>query len=257
MSYRPDLYDLVTPATLGGDAEWYRLKASESGGPVLELGAGTGRVTLAIAQAGVPVHALDADAAMLSALRRKLAAQPSDVRDRVTVVDADMRTFALAERFALIIAPYRAFLHNTTEADQLACLQRVREHLRPDGSFALNVFHPSLEFMSQHAGALTGVWRWTGSYQQPDGGFVICSEATRYDTVRQIVNTQDRYEEYEPDGTLAQTSLHRLELAYLYPCDVRRLLTHAGFQSVRIDGGFGGRPFQRDADELVIEARLG
>ncbi|MBW8713162.1 MAG: class I SAM-dependent methyltransferase [Acidobacteria bacterium] len=70
-----------------------------------------------------------------------------------------MRTFQLAERFALIIAPFRAFLHNVTESDQLACLRRVHEHLRPGGRFAFNVFHPSLEFMSQHAGALAGVWR--------------------------------------------------------------------------------------------------
>ena len=48
VTYQPDLYDAVTPASFQGDLEWYRCKALESGGPVLELGAGTGRVTLAI-----------------------------------------------------------------------------------------------------------------------------------------------------------------------------------------------------------------
>jgi hypothetical protein len=84
----------------------------------------------------------------------------------------------------------------------------------------------------------------------------VRSEANRYDTVRQRVHSQHRYEEYGSDGTLRRTFLNRLELAYLYPGDIRRLLEHAGFQSVRIDGGFDGRPFERDADELVVDASV-
>jgi SAM-dependent methyltransferase len=255
--YKPDLYDIVTPASLHGDVEWYRGKARECGGPVLELGAGTGRVTLAIAQAGIPVYALDADPGMLDTLRQKLANQPPEVRERVAVVESDMRGFTLAERFALIIAPFRGFLHNLTEHDQLACLGRVREHLRGGGSFAFNVFHPSLEYMAHHAGAMAGVWRWAGTYPRGDGGWIVRSESNRYDTVRQLVNSQHRYEEYGPDGILTRTSLHPLQLAYLYPPDLRRLLTQTGFQSVHIAGGFDGRTFESDTDELVIEARLG
>jgi SAM-dependent methyltransferase len=255
--YRPELYDIVTPASFRGDAEWYRAKARQSGGPVLELGAGTGRITLGIAQDGVPVHALDADPAMLELLRQKLADQQPEVRDRVAVIVGDMRTFALGERFPLIIAPFRGFLHNLTEADQLACLERVREHLRPGGCFAFNVFHPSLEFMSHHTGALAGVWRRAGTFARADGGCIVRSESNRYDTVRQLVDSQHRYEEYGPDGTLIRTSLHRLQLAYLYPPDLRRLLKQAGFHSVHIAGGFDGRPFENDTDELVIEASVG
>jgi ubiquinone/menaquinone biosynthesis C-methylase UbiE len=252
----PELYDVVTPETFRGDRDWYRRKAKEYGGPVLELGAGTGRITLAIAKDGVRIHALDADAAMLEALRRKVADESREVRERVTVIDGDMRAFQLAERFALIIAPFRAFLHNVTEPDQLACLGRVREHLRQGGRFAFNVFHPSLEYMAQHTSALAGVWRWAGTFQRADGGCVVRSEANRYDTVRQCVHSLHRYEEYGSDGTLRRTFLHRLELAYLYPPDIRRLLGEAGFKSVQIDGGFDGRPFENDTDELVIEASL-
>jgi SAM-dependent methyltransferase len=253
-SYDPDLYDIVTPAALGGDADWYRRQARESGGPVLELGAGTGRITLAIAKDGVSIHALDADQGMVATLRRKVAELPRDVQSRLVVVEGDMRAFQLKERFALIIAPFRAFLHNLTEDDQLACLRRVHEHLRPGGRFAFNVFHPSLEYMVRNSGALAGVWRWTGTFPAPDGGHVVRTEATRYDTLRRRVHSHHRYEDYGPDGALRRTFLHRLELAYLYPEDIRHRLEQGGFRSVRVAGGFDGRPVETDADELVIEA---
>jgi SAM-dependent methyltransferase len=252
--YEPDLYDIVTPEAFLGDVDWYRRKARECGGPVLELGAGTGRISLALARDGVMVHALDADGGMLTALRRKISAETSEVQARIVTVDSDMRTFQLTERFALIIAPFRVLLHNLTEDDQLACFRRVHEHLLPGGRFAFNVFHPSLEYMAQHSGALTGVWRWAGTFERPDGAWFVRSEANRYDTVRRRVHSQHRYEEYGPDGTLKRTFLHRLELSYLYPADISRLLERAGFRSVRISGGFDGRPFEHDTDELVVEA---
>jgi SAM-dependent methyltransferase len=254
VTYRPDLYDVVTPPSLQGDVEWYRARAEASGGPVLELGAGTGRVTLPIAEAGVSIHALDSSREMRDALAARLAARPQHVRDRVTLVAADMRTFDLPERFALVISPFRAFLHNITDADRLATLARVRHHLRPGGRLAFNVFHPSLEYMSHHAGPLAGTWRWIGNFALPAGGFVARSEANRYDTVRQIVHSQHRYEEYDDTGVLVRTTVHRLALAYLYRGDLEHLLTRAGFTGISIKGGFAGREFSDDTDELVVEA---
>jgi SAM-dependent methyltransferase len=256
-SYDPELYDIATPATFGGDVDWYRSKAREAGGPVLELGAGTGRVTIPIAQDGVSVWALDANTRMLDALRRKAAALPSDIQKRITFVDGDMRTFALETRFALVISPFRAFLHNLTHEDQLACARRVYDHLRPDGRFAFNIFHPSLEYMARSAGALTGVWRTTATHQLPDDGFLVRSEATYYDTVQRRVQSLHRYERYDGNGDLARTFMQRLELAYLYPADVRGLLQEAGFSTVEIHGDFRGRPLEHDMDEQVIVAEKG
>ena len=255
-TYEPEIYDLTTPGTFRGDIEWYCRKARESGGPILELGVGTGRVALALARDGAEVFALDAHPGMLAALRRKMEQEPEDVQRRIVPLEQDMRTFRLEQRFALVIAPFRALLHNLTEDDHRACFDRVREHLKPGGRFAFNVFHPSLEFMAQHAGALAGVWRWGSTFPRQDGGWIVRSDATRYDTVRQRLHSLMRYDDYGPDGFLMRTYLHRLELSYLYAADIRRLLGQAGFRSVEIAGGFDGRPFQSDADELVVEATL-
>jgi SAM-dependent methyltransferase len=254
--YEGDLYDIVTPSSFRGDVEWYRRQARECGSPVLELGAGTGRITLALARDGIAVHALDIEPDMLRRLRRKLDDESPEVRARVTIVEDDMGSFELAERFALVIAPFRALLHNLTDADHLACFRRVREHLRPGGRLAFNVFHPSLEFMAQHTGSLAGVWRLTGTFDRRDGSSVTRSEANRYDTIQRRIHGVHRYDEYGANGELKRTSLLRLELSYLYPSDIRRLLDEAGFRSIQISGGFDGRPLANDTDELVVVAGI-
>src|SRR3954469_15904103 len=110
MDYRPDVYDITTDASMHGDEAWYRAKAKACGGPALELGAGTGRITLAVADDGAEIWALDASRAMLDGLASKLASRAEAVRQRVHVVQGDMRTFELEQQFALILIPYRAFL---------------------------------------------------------------------------------------------------------------------------------------------------
>jgi SAM-dependent methyltransferase len=254
--YQPDIYDVTWPGTFAGDIDFYRAKARASGGPVLELGAGTGRIAIPIARDGIEVVALDIAAPMLDRLRQKLDAEPPDVRARVTIVQADMRSFSIDRTCAAVFAPFRTFLHNVTADDRTACVARVREHLAPGGRFVFNVFHPSLSLMAHNVGALEGIWRMRGLFPRPDGGSVVRSEADWYDTVRQIVHALIRFEEYAPDGTLTRTALQRMDLGYLYPADIRYLLTQAGFSTIDIAGGFDGRPLQRETDELVVEAFL-
>jgi SAM-dependent methyltransferase len=243
------------PGSLQGDVEWYRRKAVDSGGPVLELGAGTGRIAIPIAEEGIRVTALDLDDGMLDKLREKAAALPPDVRGRISVHQGDMRSFTLGDRFALVVIPFRAFLHNLTRDDQLAALRSAHAHLRPGGELALNVFHPSLEYMAANAGAYAGVWRWRATTRLAGGGFVVYSEATRYHTVKQRLESMIRTDAFGADGALQRTDMMHLELAYLYPSDLENLLAQAGFQLMRMSGDFLGRPFEHDGDELVIEAR--
>lgn len=255
MDYRPDTYDITTAASVFGDEAWYRARARSLGGPVLELGAGTGRITLGIADDGQQIWALDASRTMLDALEAKVAARSADVQSRVHTVHGDMRQFALEPRFAFIIIPYRAFLHNLTEADQLACLRCVRSHLAPGGMLAFNVFHPSLEFMARSAGSLANVWRHVTTHTLPNAGCLTRADAISYDTPRRLVHAQHRYDEWDASGVLTRSTLHRLTLTYLYPADIQRLLHESGFSDVAIYGGFDERAFERDSDELVVTAR--
>lgn len=133
--------DMGAEADAMHDTPFYLALAREAaahGHAVLELGCGTGRVTLPIAREGIDAAGLDNAEAMLAIARRKAAAEDL----YVTWVKADMRDFDLGRSFGLIIIPYRSFLHLLTEADQAACLAAVYRHLIPGGRFALNFFAP-------------------------------------------------------------------------------------------------------------------
>lgn len=120
-------------ADFEAEAPFYLAFARKLGGPVLDLGCGTGRVTLALAQAGLAVTGFDNAAKMLARVREKAAGVG------ISWVDADVRTFALGQRFRLIIEPGLAFQLLRDRADQSAMLTQVRRHLAPGGRFVLNL----------------------------------------------------------------------------------------------------------------------
>ena len=101
---------------------------------MLELGAGTGRITIPIAQDGFAIHAVDLDPGMLATLRQKAAAQPADVAERITISEGDMRSVQLDRRFALAIIPFRAFLHNLTPRISSRASARCTVISEPEGA---------------------------------------------------------------------------------------------------------------------------
>lgn len=91
------------------DVPFYVEAARESGGPVLELGCGTGRVLIPTARAGIETVGFDLSAGMLEACQRRLRAEPPELRDRVSLHRGDMRNFDLGRTFRLVTIPFRPF----------------------------------------------------------------------------------------------------------------------------------------------------
>jgi SAM-dependent methyltransferase len=142
-------YDLfyeqgLAHSPVAGDVEFYIARAREQGPAILELGVGTGRVAIPLAQAGFHVTGVDLSPAMLAAARARIAAQTPDVAARITLVEAAMETFALGARFDLAIVPFRAFHHLATPAAQRAALGAILTHLRPGGLLVIDIFDADL-----------------------------------------------------------------------------------------------------------------
>ncbi len=247
-----ELYDHYSTG-VEGELEFYRDEAVAAQGPVLELGCGTGRILIPAAAAGARVLGLDRAPAMLAVARRKLAAQPEDVRLRVELVQGDMRGFSLGRRFALITIPYRAFLHLLTVAEQRMALACVREHLAEGGRLILNVFDPSLEILSAHLGPL-------GEAQKRDLEFVHPESGHRYlvwDTRRlkldeQVIEQYFIFEELDGDGRSLGRTFSRLTLRYVYRWELQHLLELCGFEVMDLFGDFYRGPYHHGREQIWI-----
>ena len=220
-----------------GDREFYRQFARETGGPVLELGCGTGRTLIPIAGAGIECVGLDASSAMLGVLREKAP--------DVHVVHGDMRDFDLGRRFRLVTCPFRALSHLLDVDAQLACLGSVRRHLADGGAFAFDVFDPKLAMIAQ--GELPESLVVTFDH---DGREMRRYESVRYDTARQVLTVTFRFEGGPPE----LTGTAELRLRWFYRYELEHLLARAGFTDVRFFGGFDRRPWGA-GDETIVIAR--
>ncbi len=140
--YDDDYAQLFPPWTT-----FYLGLARETGGPVLEAGCGTGRISIEIARAGIECHGVDISTAMLDRFQSKLSAEPEPVRRRIAITQADFRTEPLERRFALIIAPGNVMNSFPERADQRAWLSNVRRHLAPGGLFCFDTFQPAYDRM--------------------------------------------------------------------------------------------------------------
>lgn len=231
---------------LGPDADFYRGLARESGGPVLELGCGTGRVLLEIAAEGIACTGLDLSATMLDVLRAKLTGI-SGISPRL--VQSEMQAFELpGERFALVFSAFRAFQHLYSVEDQLRCLACVRAHLAPGGRFAFDVFNPRLDVIWVEEAPEAEDLR----FRDGEDEIVRFVRATR-DRPTQTLSLVMRYERRRA-GEPVGSEEARFRMRWFTRYELEHLLARAGFGEVSIYGDFDRTPVGRGSPSLVVVA---
>jgi SAM-dependent methyltransferase len=246
-------YDHVATGVIG-DVPFYVAEAVGSGSPVLELGCGTGRILIPMAEAGVDVVGLDASADMLALAGKKLAASRPDVQRRARLVHGDMRDFELGQSFALVTIPYRAFLHNLGVDDQLRTLATVRRHLAEGGRLILNVFDPSVRLLA--AGRFSSPAKRHADFRHPrTGNRVTVREDFRYDLERQLVDGAFTFDEVDATGRVLTTTHGPLTLRYVFRYEMEHLLARAGFTVEALFGNFDRAEFRAGGEQVWIARR--
>ncbi|CAN5749526.1 class I SAM-dependent methyltransferase [soil metagenome] len=244
-----DLYDRLH-AGYRDDVDFYRRLALDQGGPVIELGAGSGRLTAVLARTGLEIVAVEPHPAMRARCEARLADLARDEPDRdvrVRVVAGDARTLELDVRAALVIAPFNTLMHLERLDDQDAALSSARAHLAPGGAFACDLFVPRF--------GAPGVVRSESMPSGPDGlgGDLLLWQ--EHDEVEQVITTQLRLDTIDDDGRL-QRRAAVLRQRYWTRFELERALASAGFRSTRLFGDLGRGPFTAASTVMAAVARI-
>lgn len=240
------LYDLVC-GNIDFDLEFYLGLAKAARGPVLDLACGTGRIMLPCLKAGVDIEGLDLFPAMLARLREKAAALGFNPQ----LHQANMAGFQLARRYALIMIPFNAFVHNLTTEDQLACLRSCRGHLEPGGALVFDTYFPGQQWI----GGPSGTRVLEGEFAHPETGLPVRMWDTRtFDRVKQLQHSFNEIEMLDATGNVIASHPSTTTLRWIYKAEMELLLRVAGFARWEILGSFDGRPLEHETDATIVRA---
>jgi SAM-dependent methyltransferase len=256
--YAP-FYDWENARTLGRrDVPFWRNLAVHAGGPVLELGCGTGRIALPLGRAGVHVVGIDRSAAMLTRARARV--KRSSMSGRVDLIRGDIRHLPFAPvrkraagarrsgRFPMVMAPYGVLQSLLRERDLAATLAAVHDVLEPGGTFGLELVAdlPSWEEYRKRV-SLTG-WR-----KQTGGAHVTLVETVRQDRARHLTIFDQEFTERL--GRRRQTRRFSLTFRTLSVPQMKRRLEKAGFEVTALLGDYRGGAWDARAEVWVILAK--
>jgi SAM-dependent methyltransferase len=257
-SLTTEIYDaqaalLIAGSPVEGDVAFYRRLAGETGGPILDVGCGTGRVAVDLASDGHEVVGVDLSAPMLRLAERRRATFPADLADRLTFRRADLMTLDLGRDFALIVAPARVFQFMLTTDAQRQALAALRSHLRPDGRLVLDLFDPRLDLVVSGPNDP----RRQMELRHPATGNRVTWEVTARspDPARQLIVEDWLATELDASGNVLRTDTERLTLRWSLRSEMRLLFELAGLDVVAEYGDFKGGPPAYGREQVWILRR--
>jgi SAM-dependent methyltransferase len=246
-----DIYALwtSTAASAAANLSFYLEAYRACTGPVVELGVGDGRIAVAAAAAGRHITGVDVSPAMLRLCRERATA--AGVLDRLTLIEADFRTFSLHEPAALITLPYHSLGHLQSREAKREAVRHVYTQLQPGGHFLFDDFLMTAEqiaFMRQQ--------QLRAERRTPDGRTVQLWVTSTVDEAEQTIQVVTWEDTLEQDGTRVDRQYRTLSLSWLEPSQARSLLEDTGFTVEACYGTFDRLPFDlATAREQIWVAR--
>ena len=253
----PEDYDLEVASRQVDDIPfWLDLAQQERPRRVLEVGCGTGRLTIPLARAGAEqgfeVVGLEAEEPMLARARQLCQAEPPLVQQALTLVQGDVRAMRLPCRFELIVMPYGIAHHLIEVDDQIAALRSARDHMHPGGLLCIDLGAPDMQFLAQ---AQRGVPRHVDlEAEAPSGHRLTRTVASTYTPTEQRVVHAYRYESVKPDGG-RDAYPSDFTMHVFFPREVELLCRHTGFRIERMLGFYSGEPCADRSPLMIVLAR--
>ena len=236
----------------GEDIEFYCGLATECGGPVLEMGCGTGRVLLPLARAGIGMHGVDCSPVMLARLRTSLSDEPKDVQERVALTCGDIRCLDVGARFPLVSAPGHVVQSFLERGDQRAWLRNVRRHLAPDGALCFDAFQPDYRRIIAPPEWVADVDRIDPVSGHRFRRFTRISHEPEFQRFR----VEMRWLIEDNHGTEIEESSAVIRQRWFTRGELENLLELEGFRITHYWGSFKRTPFESGSPQQVIRAKV-
>ena len=234
------IYDHVRDAT---DHQYYMNKIMCVKGPVLEIGTGTGRFFEDALNNGADIYGIDISPEMIKILEDKL---PEKEHHRVQVLD--ICDFKLQQRFDLIIAPFRVFMHLLSVEEQLKALDTVYTHLNPGGIFIFDLFIPNFKMLYE---GLDQKKDFEGKYEP--GKKLVRYSSMWADTVNQISHVTFKLV-WDEDG-IEKTEEWKTDLRLFFRYEIDHLVAQSKLKLVDIFGDFEEGELNKDSKEFIVVCR--
>jgi len=239
--YFARFYDLIYHKVRDGvDNNFYLEKIKNSGGKILEVGTGTGRLMIEALENGADIYGIDISPAMLDILKAKLT---SDRASRVSL--QNIIDFKSDITYDLIIAPFRVFMHLINKEDQLKALNNVYKNLNPGGKFVFDLFVPDLKPLIS---GLENVVDFEGEYET--GKRVKRIVSTKPDLINQIINITFRLEWNDDKSDYMKE--WKTPLRFFFRYELEHLIERSEFKNYNISGDFMGNELNSDSKEFII-----
>lgn len=245
-----ELYDLEH-ADFTADVELLVNIAQIIGDPILEVGCGSGRVIVPLAEAGFHVTGIDTSRPMLD--RAQALVEADELGDMITLAEIDMRQADQAPGgpFGLVILSLNSLMHLPTPEEQRQALEAARRALDPRGQLIVDLVNPSHEQI-QHL--LNGPHH-EGSWSLPDGSIVDKWSHRTQSGTAQVLDTTLWYDCTRPNGTLQRTRT-AFPLRYIYASEMALMLELAGFVEPMFYGSYELDAYENDSERLLVTAEV-
>jgi SAM-dependent methyltransferase len=250
-----DFYDRIARyydaenAHFTDDLPLYSQLAARAGEPILDVGCGTGRVCLHLAQEGSRVIGVDSSAQMLMMAQRKIENLPH-LSESLRLVQADVMAFSEGE-YGLILLPYNALMHFTTAERQIRLLRHLQGLLADDGLIAIDLPNAGEAYAAEdEAGIIL-----ERSFIEPDTGHLVMQQSvSTLNRAEQLLDVTWIYDEIENDATLKRT-LAPLQLRYVFPSELLLMLQLCDLRVEDTFGDYDQNPFTDGTPRFIAIAR--
>jgi SAM-dependent methyltransferase len=212
------------------DVAFYVAEARKTGGPVVELGIGTGRIAIPIAEQGIPVIGIDSSREMLGACGRR--AEAAGVTELLDLRLGDLRSPPLREQVPLVVCPFRSYLHLADDGERVEALTAAHAALEPGGRLVFDVFAPKPDDIAETHG------RWL---EREPGIY----ELAHWDEAARTLTLSVRGPE----------SAATMSLAWISRDEWQQLLEETGFDVEACYGWFDRSPYRGNEDMIFVARR--